>query len=400
LTLDITQIATQIGEMASKIKDSSRERQEHLKTALGQLNDGALNLGALKNKIAHSHTPWRIAGLYEAFNVRYPAPKAIADYTVLATDGSNIDVDRNKATRCYLINIGAVRLHYGQNPAADLNSLPSLYSQENDLVFRDETNKFQEERIEGALLDARRAVDECRYLAHMARAAGGEMGDSPTLAMMDGSLVMFGLESYPDFVQKKLLGEGFLPALDQLYENSLSHQLTVASYVSLPRSPDVTNALRIALCPQDSADCEKTCSAGEAPCDIISGLNDRLIFDQWLQPGERSALFINPSAIMKKYGRHRVYFYYLKLEDEIARIEVPEWVALRPERLDLSHTLVLDQCRRGQSYPVVLSEAHEQAVVTGADREEFWSLVEESMEDQKLPTYTSIKSRSKQTRWI
>jgi NurA-like 5'-3' nuclease len=68
--------------------------------------------------------------------------------------------------------------------------------------------------------------------------------------------------------------------------------------------------------------------------------------------------------------------------------------------MNLTHALVLDQCRRGQGYPVALSEAHEQAVVTGADREEFWSLVEESLEEYKLPTYTSIKSRSKKTRWI
>jgi hypothetical protein len=68
--------------------------------------------------------------------------------------------------------------------------------------------------------------------------------------------------------------------------------------------------------------------------------------------------------------------------------------------LDLTHSLVLDQCRRGQGYPVALSEAHEKAVVTGADREEFWELVEESLVESKIPTYTSTKSQSKRTRWI
>ncbi len=47
-------------------------------------------------------------------------------------------------------------------------------------------------------------------------------------------------------------------------------------------------------------------------------------------------------------------------------MEVPEWVARRKDLLDLTHALVLDQCRRGQGYPVALSEAHEQAVVTGS----------------------------------
>jgi len=47
---------------------------------------------------------------------------------------------------------------------------------------------------------------------------------------------------------------------------------------------------------------------------------------------------------------------------------LPEWAALDEELLNLTHSLVLDQCRKGQGYPVALSESHEQAVVTGVDR--------------------------------
>ena len=68
--------------------------------------------------------------------------------------------------------------------------------------------------------------------------------------------------------------------------------------------------------------------------------------------------------------------------------------------LSLAHALILDQCRRGQGYPVALSEAHEQAVVTGADRENFWQLVESSMVEEHMPTPGSAKSFSKRTRWV
>ena len=68
--------------------------------------------------------------------------------------------------------------------------------------------------------------------------------------------------------------------------------------------------------------------------------------------------------------------------------------------LNLTHTLILDQCRRGDGYPVVLSEAHEQAVVTGSDRRSFAQLVDEALDSQKLPVYTSQKNRSKRLRWI
>ena len=97
---------------------------------------------------------------------------------------------------------------------------------------------------------------------------------------------------------------------------------------------------------------------------------------------------------------HRVYFFYIKVGDEIARIEIPEWVATDEALLGLTHALVLDQCRRGQGYPVALSEAHEKAVITGLDRERFWEVVDSSLVEEHLPTPSSGKSRSKKTRWV
>ena len=77
---------------------------------------------------------------------------------------------------------------------------------------------------------------------------------------------------------------------------------------------------------------------------------------------------------------HRVHFFYVNVEEEIARVEVPGWVAADRALLDLTHTLVMDNARRGGGYPVVLQEAHEQAVVTGADREAFQNMVERALE--------------------
>jgi hypothetical protein len=179
-------------------------------------------------------------------------------------------------------------------------------------------------------------------------------------------------------------------------------QLALASYISLSRSNDVANALRLALCPREVLDSDRDCpDCPTKECNAISGVQDKDVFFSLLNPGERSALFISPSKIVGKYYReHSIYFFYLRLEDEIARVEIPEWVALDETLLNLAHSLIFDQCQRGQGYPVALSEAHEQAVVTGADRENFWRLVESSLIDEKLPTLNSAKSRSKKTRWV
>ena len=102
----------------------------------------------------------------------------------------------------------------------------------------------------------------------------------------------------------------------------------------------------------------------------------------------------------RRYGPHRVYFFYVKLEEEVVRVEVPEWVATDIELLHLTHSLVVDQCKRGHGYPVALSEAHERAVVTVRDRDNFWQLVDASLVDEHMPVRSSGKYRSKKTRWV
>ena len=104
--------------------------------------------------------------------------------------------------------------------------------------------------------------------------------------------------------------------------------------------------------------------------------------------------------VEKHYGVHQVYFFYLRNKDEVARVEIPRWVAVDEGLLTLVHTLVLDQCQRGHGYPVALSEAHEKAVITTADRENFWHLVESSLVKEHMPSLSSAKSRSKRTRWV
>ena len=81
-------------------------------------------------------------------------------------------------------------------------------------------------------------------------------------------------------------------------------------------------------------------------------------------------------------------------------MEVPQWVADDEDLLALGHSLIVEQCRKGQGYPVVSSEAHEQAVVSGRDRQLFKQMVAETLEREGLTAYTSQKERSKQRPWL
>jgi len=397
--LDLTKVAAQVGGMVARLKDARKERQEHLQNALDVVSNEAIDLDDLKRKIAASKTTWLVADLVDSLASHYGVPPTPTEFTIIATEGSHIDVDRQRSTRCYLINIGSAIIHYGAEPSATLDSFPSLYSGDEDLVIVPPGVKGREQPIEGTLLGIKRAVEECRQLA---RLAAELPAGSSSLALLDGSLILWGLEAYPEFVTEALLVNGFLRCLDDLRKLNNGKRVALASYISFPRSTDVVNALRVALCPHEPADCDRYCSANQTrDCDAVAGVRDRELFLNLLDGGERSPLFISQSSIVQKhYGYHQVYFFYLRVGDEIARVEIPRWVATDEGLLNLVHALVLDQCQRGQGYPVALSEAHEQAVVTGADRENFWQLVESSMVEEHMPTLSSAKSFSKRTRWV
>jgi hypothetical protein len=398
LSLDLTGVAQQVSDMVARLKAGRDERQQRLGEALRLLHEQDACLDELKSKLAASRTTWLVAGLTGGLTRRYPLPGVPEEFTVLAADGSQIELDRHRSPRCFLVNIGSVALRYGSFPGATLDSRPRLYFTEEDLVITPPGPREREQVIEGTLLGIKRGVEECRGLVKL---AGTLPPGSTSLALLDGTLVLWGLEAYPDFVSRALLEEGFLTCLETMRRLNEGRKLALASYISLPGSTEVTNVLRVALCPSEVPDCDHCPSAEGRDCDAVAGLTDRELFAGILGEGERSELFASESGVVNKYyGAHGINFFYLGVGQEIARVEIPAWVAASEGLLNLVHALVFDQCRRGHGYPVALSEAHEKAVVTGADRESFWRLVESSLAAEHLPGYRSAKSRSKKTRWL
>lgn len=397
MALDLSKIVDQIAGMVAGLKSGHSERLERLNRALGVLHSQSNNLEQLAKKIELSKTTWLVARLVEPIDRHYQPQPAPSEFTVIATDGSHIDVDRHRPAYCYLINIGSVVLRYGVHPEAILDSQPHVYASDEELVISSPGMQGREQPVEGNLLSIKRGVEEC---CHLAELASGLSGEEIALALMDGSLILWNLEAYPEFITDIMLDRGFLVYLETIRKLNKDRNVPVASYISYPRSTDVVNALRVALCPMAAVDSDRCSECKTRECNFVAGVRDRELFAELLASGERSALFVSPSTIQKHYGKHLIHFFYMKLDDEIARVEIPQWVASDKTKLNLAHTLVLDQCRRGQGYPVALSEAHEKAVVTGADRENFWQMVEFSLAEGHLPSRGSAKSQSKRTRWV
>lgn len=397
MALDLSTLSRQVrqmsGAMATSVADTGQRTQIALGTYLAE--SGSEEQWAQAVDLSRETAGWLLARPVEPLNTVRDLPSRPASYALVATDGSQIDVDRHGILACYVINIGRVFLRYGESPAAKLSSQPALYYGDDDMHISDGARRVP---IEGNYLSARRDVEEGVALGALAEEFLD--GALPAAAIQDGTLVRWTLAGAERFVQEFFL-RPYLAYLDRMRERGLP----VASYISRPRAPEVAGTIRLMLCPDVSVDegrgarCNE-CSdirAGRAPsCGVCQGLTDADILADTLADGQRGPLFLSMSRInIERYGPHRIHFFYMRVGREVARVELPQWVAEQPAQVDLVHALLYDQCQRGQGYPVALARAHEQAIVRSADKRAFQRMVETSLIRADLPASASRKQESK-----
>lgn len=410
MTLDLTSLAGQVKAMTAKLKIDHEDRSSRRSALMRQLEEQSELYVELGAKVERSWDvcTWLLAKPTESLNNVYLLPPKPQAYTVAAADGSQLDVDRHEMPMCYMVNTGRAVLRYGPSPHAALESSPRLFYEEADLFIQDGIHRVP---VQGSRLAARRDVEEGKALVQLVERQGEDEpllalvdGTSPAgsmvvpskalLALVDGTLIRWNLESAEQFVREQFLRE-YLASLTRLRELGVA----VAGYISRPGSGELAGTMRISICPDERANC-RYCSTlnpeGKGACSKFDGFVDRHIFER-LVDGERSAVFCSMSKInIQMYGEHCIHFFYLAVGGEVARVEVPKWVASDKSKLDLVHAILYDQCLKGQGYPVALARAHEKAVITAVDRRCFLDMLHTMLEREGLPVELSRKSISKQ----
>jgi hypothetical protein len=237
-------------------------------------------------------------------------------------------------------------------------------------------------------------VAELRALADLAEAEVEQHGDAaaPVVALVDGTLLFSVLEERPrDFLRARFFGE-FVAELDRLRGAGVA----LAAYTSRSRGIDLVNLLR-AVCSATPASCQWC--AGQV-C-ALRGLTDAHLLGPGLARWQRSSLFRVRSNVHDPYfGDHRVYFCLVNVGDEIARLEVPEWVAQDSARLGTLHAALVDQCAKGFGYPAVLARADDRAVVSANDRTLLDTLVRQELVRRGIRLRASAKLSRKQVRTV
>ena len=375
--LDLAKLAVKIPGMSQHFKKEVAASRQRLERAL-QLFDLAQSQ---QNLLTERYHLWRdrlffsVALPIEPLNTKVRIATAPKSHSVFATDGSQIAPSHHEIAYCYLINIGRIMLHYGQNLHPLLDSIPEVYYRREDLYASKQWGIRTEE-----WMGYRRGVLEAQYLAEMAcrwvRPPGPHT--DPNLAMVDGSLIYWFLESLPQEARDQIL----LPLLAAWEELKIA-RIPLLGYLSASRSSEAMNFLRLQACNYETPNCGLHCSGLEqdtTPCQLFEPLRDATFWNYLLEHGQRSPLWQSSARILDLYSTdQRIYFCYVNVGTEIARVEVPAWVVEDPSLLEQSLSIMLAQVNKGYGYPVAIAEAHNQAVVRGGDRARFFALLEQQM---------------------
>jgi hypothetical protein len=376
--LDFSQLTGQLRQFAQQSATDADALGARIERALHALTMCAPTWEGLCEE-ARGFRDWLVALPREAPDAAHAPPPRPTPMTVVATDGSQGFPDRHREPHCYLLNVSRVAFQYGTREEPLIESIPRL--------------GFDRERVQDALealmLQARPELvsalrDQLEIETLLRTAEDAAVPGRPIVALADGTLIRWMLKG----------GAGReAPIFEQEYAAALAgfreRGVPVASYVSMPASTEVVNLLRLAR-----GECRGVAaSIGET----LEGMTDRHLFRQTLKPGERSAVFASLSHVLASYeAQDRVCFFYLHVPatrtspSEVARVEVPMWLADEPELVDRVHAVLLSECDKGEGYPMILSEAHERAVIRSRERELFYTLIE-----RERPHELSRKAASK-----
>ena len=363
MSLDYRQIHQQVQRLGETAPARENRLQALRQQAWELLQANAGELESLRQKVQtvvrHYDPSLRCAvPAAEALNAHAPAPPLPEKAILLAADGSQIYLDRHAAAEYFLINIGTLRLAYGE-------TLTPATAVESNLYYGDDlqvAGAYPSEEKISLLRDLR----ERQVLAEQVEAGGG-----PAITLTDGRLELWGAspeESGGEAGEQSLAA--FLNALIRLQAAGA----TAAGYVDKPGEDYLVRLLEVASLP-----------AEDAKGRPLQGVRDVDLFRRILAPGERSAVFAVQSRAARTYRRKdealAPHFFYLnvgRLEHPwLARVDILAWVAQDPHKLDDLHAVLLHQCGMlgSRPYPYALHRAHEIARVTPDEKEQLDAMI-------------------------
>lgn len=397
MAFDLARIASQAEELGRYYaRERGREHRDLVSRAQARIQEVGreeLERAALRSTVRVLARP------LEETRTHYPPPPPMTSYRIWASDGSAIAPDPQAFARYALLHAAAVGLAFDP-PAFEVTHRATLLFREEEME-RVYPGVGEPVAVEGPVVDTMRAYEELRILCEVAQGMPPDPAGRPLLLMTDAVILWAHRGTGPGH---DALGEDYLSrSVAALVE--LEHaRIPLVSFTSMPRYREVIHTLLALVCPPERrlacGDCEQPLDE----CLELRPLLDRELFAM-LPVGARSPIFQPvyhgdtawrlPPVLRR--SDPEICFFYVNT-GEIARVELPRWV-VRAGLVDTVHAIVLDQCRQGRAevtgYPLALSLAHHEAVLTVEDRRAVEWLIEEALARYGIVAPPSAKARMK-----
>ncbi len=387
----------QIAEVGQNSIAERQQLAETIKRAIETFNACGLKSTATAARLDQSRslTSFPVACPIEPFGAQLAIQAGNRPATVVAVDGSQVMPSHHEIYSCFLINIGTTVISYGSQHPPSLESQPTLFHRQADLYPKVDGQRIH---VDELYVSLERHILELETAA--AQALLALKRDLPCLVLLDGSLIPWSLEKMPESYCQAFLNRA-TAALEALRQADIP----LLGYISHSRSADLINCLRVCICPYKISNCKQFChtlSEDEYPCAQVWPLADRLLLEGILPYRSRTAsLLADTNSVRWLPAPQQTCFIYLNVGSEIARLEFPHWLADNPDLLDWACQRVLEQVEKGFGYPVCLTESHLQAVVKAADRNRFFNLLDEHLNEAVCGKFhISPKESSKRRSFI
>ncbi|MEA3312874.1 MAG: DNA double-strand break repair nuclease NurA [Caldisericota bacterium] len=378
--LKIEKILPEMKNAVKESKDLQVIKKDLIERALEILKDVSASEIEIKRNFMHVNFP--VATPLSNPLDKIHADVDMQDYIVVATDGSEIPIDFDFPLYYYVVNIGEISIKYGDTPYFFANSVPKMFYTEKDLFVDMGGQKMM---IKGEVLDSKMLLEESISLSSLLEKTKNE--NIPVISLLDGTLIQWEVKD-----RNEQFKQEFINRFQLLFQKSQELNIPTAGYISGSRSKDVTGIVKLQITSSE----KKTSNEDVKQFDI---LQDTDIFGRLLKSGERSALFRSNAPILRYYTAP-IFFFYFNVGSEIARVEIPAFIAHDKQKIDLLHKLLLSQTEKGMGYPVALKEAHEQAVIHAYEKSALRQIFSELLQKDGISIQENNKSFFKKMRGI
>ncbi|MCB8976969.1 MAG: DNA double-strand break repair nuclease NurA [Ardenticatenaceae bacterium] len=391
MTLEFEKLTADLEKMAQTTARRLSQRSERVAEALDTLHTYRTNWTAVSQALTTAKEKsdekyYRSARPFsenEPLDSHIPAPPPPLQATIIAADGSQIMPDRHAAHLYYLINVGGIIYHHGSDRTPETFSQPDIFYPESDETIASFNDTPGAVSIE-------RDIKEIETLAR--KSVANRHNAPPLLAILDQRLLYWPIGS-AGVADNTAVTEWGSHMIGMRQAGAL-----LCGYIDRPGTSAVMTLLRSISGMSDAQFNWKELGQRKT----TQGVTDADVFSQILGPGERSAVFANISdandVFMAQDAANEVCFFYLnpgQSGQNIARVDIPRWVAEDDEAVTAVHSLLIDQCRILGNYPYVIARADEMAVVGRQDASELNFMIDIIMERHGISNDITSKQGSK-----